>query len=192
MKRLFVLMACAVVLGGCASKKPVKTVQAPVKAQAPVTVDINGVPIEYVPFRAGISTVTVENLAKAQGCVGGQGAGLMTPQGPVETYRMICDDRRVFMARCEVQADRSPNGRATLCRAAGHHQPGSEPGASSDASASAGGRHRGQSRAGCQSRGCSASTGSGRCAGAESGSGCCSHAGSCRASSCAAVGPPGA
>lgn len=102
MKRLFVLVACAVVLGGCASRQPVKTVSAPAKA-APAyeLVDANGVPIERVPFRAGVSSVTVENMAKAEGCVGGQGAGLMTPQGPVEVYRMICSNRRVYMARCE-------------------------------------------------------------------------------------------
>lgn len=108
MKRLFVLVACAVVLGGCASKKPVRTVYAPVKAApAPDMVDAYGVPIERIAFRAGVSSVTVENMAKAEGCVGGQGAGLTSAPGPVETYRMICSSRRVFLARCEFRQCRS-------------------------------------------------------------------------------------
>ena len=59
--------------------------------------------IERVPFRAGVSSTTVEKMAGEQGCTGAgsQGAGLMTPQGPVEIYRMVCDSGRVFMARCE-------------------------------------------------------------------------------------------
>ena len=75
---------------------PVKTAQAQL-------VDADGVPIERVPFRAGISSVTVENMAKKQGCSGGVGAGLMTEPGPVEVYRMMCDNGKVFRARCELR-----------------------------------------------------------------------------------------
>ncbi|MES2318818.1 MAG: hypothetical protein V4631_15160 [Pseudomonadota bacterium] len=105
MKRLFLVVSCAVVLGGCAMSFPKPPVAArPVaKVQAPILVDNNGVPIPHIPFRAGVSTVTVENMARAQGCVGGQGAGLVTPQGPIEMYRMVCADRRVFTARCELR-----------------------------------------------------------------------------------------
>jgi hypothetical protein len=77
------------------------------KAGQPQLVDANGAPIERVPFRAGVSTVTVENMAKQIGCVGGQGAGLVTPPGPVEVYRMICESRRVFTARCEFRQCRA-------------------------------------------------------------------------------------
>ncbi len=42
-------------------------------------------------------------MAQAQGCVGGQGAGLTTPQGPVEVYRMMCESGQVYMARCELR-----------------------------------------------------------------------------------------
>jgi hypothetical protein len=108
MKRLFVLMACALVLAGCAHKRrapmpewtPVAATQ---EVATPVTTDAKGQPIEHIPFRAGVSTVTVENMFKKQGCVGGAGAGLTTPQGPVETYRMVCEDKRVMMARCEMR-----------------------------------------------------------------------------------------
>ena len=123
MKRLFVLM-CAVGLSACASRTPMPVWSEPVEtssqaaptqaaavpeaAAAPVAmrqsgVDADGMEVERIPFRAGISSTTVEKMAAAQGCTGNgsQGAGLMTPQGPVEIYRMICDSNRVFMARCE-------------------------------------------------------------------------------------------
>jgi hypothetical protein len=65
--------------------------------------DPGGAPIERVPFRVGVSSATVEQMAKRQGCTGGQGAGLVTEAGPVEVYRMRCEDGRVFMARCELR-----------------------------------------------------------------------------------------
>lgn len=104
MKRLFVLISCAVLLTACASRKPVAKWVPPVSAaQAPILTDADGYAIENIPFRAGISSVTVEKMAQKQGCTGGQGAGLMTPQGPIEVYRMICDSRQIFMARCELR-----------------------------------------------------------------------------------------
>ncbi len=104
MKRLFVLMSCAVLLSACASRAPKAPTVSPVAVvKTPVLTDSNGNTIENIPFRAGISSVTVEKLAEAQGCTGGQGAGLLTPQGPVEVYRMLCDNRQVFTARCEMR-----------------------------------------------------------------------------------------
>jgi hypothetical protein len=105
MKQLFVLMVCALVLAGCAkTKRTPMPVWTPVAAAPePVLTDVNGQPIERIPFRAGVSTVTVENLLKKQGCVGGTGAGLTTPPGPVEVYRMVCEDKRVLMAKCEMR-----------------------------------------------------------------------------------------
>jgi len=102
MKRLFLLMSCAVLLGACKTPTP-RPVWKPVAKAAPqpALVDTYGNPIERVPFRAGVSSVTVENMAKRVGCTGGQGAGLLTPPGPVEMYRMICDSNQVYMARCE-------------------------------------------------------------------------------------------
>ncbi|UUZ47429.1 hypothetical protein LP420_29745 [Massilia sp. B-10] len=50
-----------------------------------------------------MSSVTVENMAKKEGCTGGQGAGLTSPAGPIETYRMVCDNKRVFAARCDMR-----------------------------------------------------------------------------------------
>ncbi len=78
-------------------------VAAAVKPAAPGLVDPNGTPIERVPFRLGVSSAAVEKLAKQQGCTGGQGAGLVTEAGPVEVYRMRCEDGKVFMARCELR-----------------------------------------------------------------------------------------
>ena len=104
MKRALVLVA--VLLGGCTLfKSKVEPAPAPVAAKpaAPGPVDPNGTPIERVPFRLGVSSATVEKLAKQLGCTGGQGAGLVTDAGPVEVYRMRCEDGKVFMARCELR-----------------------------------------------------------------------------------------
>ena len=102
MRRLLITLlfaATAGVTGGCSLlHRPAPTTAA---AAAPVTA---GDPaIEKIPFRVGVSSATVENLARAQGCTGGQGAGLITAEGPVEVYRMQCDSGKVFMARCELR-----------------------------------------------------------------------------------------
>jgi hypothetical protein len=104
MKRLLVLVA--IVLGGCSAfNSRMEPVPVAARAQpAPAgLVDANGAPIERVPFRAGVSSATVERLAKEQACSGGPGAGLVTDPGPVEVYRMRCDNGKVFMARCELR-----------------------------------------------------------------------------------------
>ncbi|KQQ88084.1 hypothetical protein [Massilia sp. Leaf139] len=104
MKTLLALVAASL-LGGCAMFKsaPLEAPRAaaPVKA-APRLVDANGVPIERVPYRVGVSSATVEQLAREHACTG-QGAGLITEPGPVEVYRMQCGDGKVFMARCELR-----------------------------------------------------------------------------------------
>ena len=105
MKRWILVITCLALLGGCShfKRKKVAVQAAPVKVQEPQLVDADGVAIERVPFRAGISSATVENMAKKQGCTGGVGAGLMTEPGPVEVYRMICDNGKVFRAKCELR-----------------------------------------------------------------------------------------
>ena len=104
MKALLALMA-ATALGGCAMFKPAP-VPAPLAAAparaAPQQVDANGVPIERVPYRVGVSSTTVEQLARQHACTG-PGAGLITEPGPVEVYRLHCSDGKVFMARCELR-----------------------------------------------------------------------------------------
>jgi hypothetical protein len=59
--------------------------------------------VQKVEFRTGASSATVERLAKGAGCYGRQGAGLVTEKGPVEVYRMQCDNGSVFVARCELR-----------------------------------------------------------------------------------------
>jgi hypothetical protein len=106
MKRLSLLLLVAGVLSACSSSKEVA--QAPVKRKAVLDAEaaarremIDGVPVQKVGFRPGVSSTTVERLAKAEQCTGGQGAGLVTEPGPVEVYRMACANGKVFMARCE-------------------------------------------------------------------------------------------
>jgi hypothetical protein len=102
MKRLLVL-AGLVLLGGCSAFHH--------NADAPAVAHVgpdgqlvaDGVPIERIAFRTGVSSVTVEKIARRGQCTGGQGAGLVTDPGPVEVYRMQCDNGKVFMARCELR-----------------------------------------------------------------------------------------
>lgn len=111
MKRTLVVASLlAVVLSGCAMVRssPMAPDQAAAVSKAPLAgstqlVDANGAPIERVPFVSGVSSMTVEKLAAAQACRGGEGAARVTPAGPVEVYRMRCEDGRTFMARCEMR-----------------------------------------------------------------------------------------
>jgi hypothetical protein len=105
MKRALLLVA--VLLGGCtlfnSKMEPAPAPVAAARPAAPALVDPNGTPIERVPFRVGVSSATVEKLGRQQGCTSAQGAGLVTEEGPVEVYRMRCEDGKVFMARCELR-----------------------------------------------------------------------------------------
>lgn len=105
MKPWILALLGSVLLGGCTLVKREPVVAAPVlkRGEPAQLVDANGVPIERVPFRAGISSATVEKMARGDGCVGGQGAGLVTEPGPVEVYRIMCDNGQVYRARCELR-----------------------------------------------------------------------------------------
>lgn len=106
MKRLPCMIFLAALLGGCSMfHKPMPPVSAaaPAPAGPAGPVDADGTPIQKLPFRLGVSSNTVEKLARQQACTGGQGASLVTEPGPVEVYRMQCDNGKVFMARCEMR-----------------------------------------------------------------------------------------
>lgn len=95
-------LACLLAVGGCAASRN------PMPAPAPVTAPAAPLEtVETIPFRTGVSSATVEKLARQQGCTGGQGAGLITEPGPAEVYRMRCESGpmrgQVFMARCELR-----------------------------------------------------------------------------------------
>lgn len=107
MKTLLALVVATASLGvgGCAMFKstPLDAPRAAAPAKsAPQLVDASGVPIERVPYRVGVSSSTVEQLARQHACAG-QGAGLITEPGPIEVYRLQCSDGKVFMARCELR-----------------------------------------------------------------------------------------
>lgn len=95
----FVLVVAAVLLGGCSTFG--NKVDAPAPAAVAPSNDV--AVVERVPFVLGVSSATVEKLGRAQACTGGSGAGLVTEPGPVEVYRMRCDNGQVFMARCELR-----------------------------------------------------------------------------------------
>jgi len=93
------IVAAAVLLGGCSVFGSGVDLSQP----APVAPSPDVVEIQRVPFKVGVSSTTVEQLAKAQACTSAQGAGLMTEPGPIEVYRMQCENGKVFMARCELR-----------------------------------------------------------------------------------------
>lgn len=65
--------------------------------------------VQKVEFRSGVSSATVERLARNAGCNSKTGAGLLTEEGPLEVYRVTCDNGTVFMAQCELrQCKRMP------------------------------------------------------------------------------------
>jgi hypothetical protein len=99
MKRLALVCVAVAVLGGCSMFHR----QMPAAPAAPVAAADAAPAVETIPFRTGVSSATVEKMAKQQGCTGGQGAGLITEPGPVEVYRMRCESGKVFMARCELR-----------------------------------------------------------------------------------------
>lgn len=98
MKYALVPMLAAVLLGGCSVYGSGVDLSAPTVIASPDVVEI-----QRVPFKVGVSSTTVEQLAKAQACTSEQGAGLITEPGPIEVYRMQCQDGKVFMARCELR-----------------------------------------------------------------------------------------
>jgi hypothetical protein len=100
MKALLAL-AMATVLGGCTMFRTTMPA-APAAVPAKGTQPAGSVQVERIPYRVGVSSVTVEQLARQHACVG-PGAGLITEPGPVEVYRLQCSDGKVFMARCELR-----------------------------------------------------------------------------------------
>jgi acyl-CoA reductase-like NAD-dependent aldehyde dehydrogenase len=99
------LLCVPALLAGCAVlHRPLPPAPMSAPALAPVpAVAAQGAPIETIPFHTGVSSATVERMARERGCTGGPGAGLITAAGPVEVYRMQCGDGKVFMARCELR-----------------------------------------------------------------------------------------
>jgi hypothetical protein len=59
--------------------------------------------IEKVPFELGVSSITVERMAKQNSCQSEKGAGLLYKKGPVEMYRIDCEDGRELKVRCELR-----------------------------------------------------------------------------------------
>ncbi len=94
MKRLSVLLCCMLMLSACSHRSKPMQAWTPAKPAPAVEAD---------PFRAGVSSTTVERMAKAAGCVGGKGASLVTPQGPIEMYQMQCDNGSTYKARCDMR-----------------------------------------------------------------------------------------
>ena len=59
--------------------------------------------IEKIPFELGVSSNTIERMAKQNSCQSQKGAGIIFKKGPIEVYRVSCEDGRELMARCELR-----------------------------------------------------------------------------------------
>jgi hypothetical protein len=121
MNKTLLMLVASVVIAGCSSLSPGSRgkagAQASVKPQAPanavgskrdpnlIVVDDGAGPVvvRKVELRPGISSATVEKLGRSAGCVGSAGAGLVSEKGPVEVYRMQCDNGKNFLAKCELR-----------------------------------------------------------------------------------------
>lgn len=103
-KRICILSALIVVstLSACTLFKKAETSAAIEKTKTTANVQKEA-PIEKIPFEVGVSSHNVERLAKAHNCTSNQGAGLIFKKGPVEMYRVSCEDGREFKARCELR-----------------------------------------------------------------------------------------
>ncbi len=80
---------------------------APAPAPTPTPTAVNNgaskINIEKIPFEIGVSSNNVERLAKQNNCPSSKGAGLIYKKGPIEVYRVTCDDGRELKARCELR-----------------------------------------------------------------------------------------
>jgi hypothetical protein len=77
--------------------------RAPPSNHIPMTDEAGSVVVQAVEFRPGVSSAAVEKLARRFGCTGSTGAGLVTEDGPLEIYRLRCDNGTTFIAQCELR-----------------------------------------------------------------------------------------
>lgn len=110
-------LAALVAVTGCGSLSPGNGGEPRTQAAAPVKAAASSrdpnlivvhdgagtVAIRKVEFRLGVSSATVERLARRAGCAGNGGAGVVAGEGPIEVYRMQCDNGRTFLAKCELR-----------------------------------------------------------------------------------------
>jgi hypothetical protein len=98
------MLTTAILMTGCSSLSAnagTREAQA-VRPAVPVAHAGEDVVVQKVAFRPGVSSATVEHLAKRFSCTtNGMGAGLIVEKGPVEMYRMQCDNGTTFIAMCE-------------------------------------------------------------------------------------------
>ena len=92
-------------VAGCASLQQMFDSERPAaQATAAAAAPASGEPqIQTIPFKTGISSMTVEKLALQYGCTAAKGAARITDQGPVEVYRMACENERVLLVKCELR-----------------------------------------------------------------------------------------
>ena len=103
-----VITSLFLLLTGCAELKnrlnlnPKKNTGVSLNQEAPKSA-VAVSDVQTISFKTGVSSKSVETLAKAAACYSNQGAGLITDAGPVEMYRVSCENGQVFLARCELR-----------------------------------------------------------------------------------------
>lgn len=101
------LIALILSVAGCAALQRMSAGDRP--AAAAPTLSAAAAPasaepqIQTIPFQAGVSSMTVEKLALQYGCSAKKGAARITEKGPVEVYRIACDDERTLLVKCELR-----------------------------------------------------------------------------------------
>jgi len=81
---------------------PAQELSSVAKAE-PANDAVAAIDMKKIEFKLGLSSYTVEKIAKQHGCESKDGAGLITENGPVEVYRLNCQDGSVYLARCELR-----------------------------------------------------------------------------------------
>ena len=97
---LLSLAGCAALPGMFGGERAAADAEPIAAAAAPAAAEPQ---IQTIPFQAGVSSMTVEKLALKYGCSARKGAARITDKGPVEVYRMACDDERVLLLKCELR-----------------------------------------------------------------------------------------
>lgn len=97
------LIALFLSVAGCAALQRMSAGDRPAAASPSAAAAPAEPPIQTIPFQAGVSSMTVEKLALQYGCSAKKGAARITEKGPVEVYRIACDDERTLLVKCELR-----------------------------------------------------------------------------------------
>jgi len=125
MIRFVCIAAITALISGC-STSPVAS-YSPL-ANGPIANGASSSNSEKAPINLGTSSITLEKLARHQGCEPVLGAALISQNGPTETYEIKCTSGQILGAHCEyrqctLNAQTSPTVVASAAPATAATQP---------------------------------------------------------------------